>query len=969
MAAGQARYDGSVLEALALLIGLAAAGEATAPPPEAALAADLLALELEPEREAWVEAHSAQVNAELGRQVAAQALVLQRAGRYEPASAAFALAVRLGERSGDARSRILGLHGQGEVERERGSPQAALEFLERGLAEADRAGERASAARLSGSLGLARLQLGAYDEALQTFQRQLGAFESLGDAKGVGQAQSNLGIALGTLGRFSEAAEAFKRSRASMEAAGYAPGVPRALNNLGRAYRELGNYAAALRALSQSLALKEAAGNRAELATTLKNIGQVYLLQGALQRGLEHFERSYAIAAELGQKTEMAEALEDQGDALVGLGRLEEARGVLERALALAEEIPAPESILSITAALADALHRLGLRDQALALLERSLAAGERSEDIPPLVPTRRQIAMLKLEAGEAAAALELSERAVEAGRRFELRDELWPALLVAGQALLALGLPERAEARLREAIAVVEELRAQAAGAEADRAAFLISRAAPYRELLGLLAESGRSWEALAVAERARGRVLLDVLAGGRAPVDRALDERERAEERSLEDRLLVASSRLRAQTRPDQQEIARLEARRAEARSALEDFRTRAYAAHPELRVYRGESPPLGAEDARLLLADGRTVFLEYALGTRQAYLFVLGAGRAGAPELSVRRLDLDGARLEALAAELRQRCAARDLDLGAPSATLYRALLAPARAALQRARHVVIVPDGRLWELPFQALRPEGGRHLIEDLAVSYAPSLSVLRDMRAQRPGARAGAELLVLGNPALGNGAERLAGSVLMSDALTPLPEAETQVREIARLYAAAGTKLRVGSEARESAIKAEAARYRVLHFATHGVLDDRSPLYSELVLAAPDEGDRDDGLLEAREIMELDLRSDLAVLSACDTGRGQARAGEGLIGMTWAFFVAGCPATVASQWKVEAASTGRLMVAFHRALRAGRTPAEALRQAALTQLARPGGRHPFHWAAFVAVGDAERGPGDFVQRR
>ncbi|HEV7503160.1 MAG TPA: CHAT domain-containing protein, partial [Vicinamibacteria bacterium] len=108
-----------------------------------------------------------------------------------------------------------------------------------------------------------------------------------------------------------------------------------------------------------------------------------------------------------------------------------------------------------------------------------------------------------------------------------------------------------------------------------------------------------------------------------------------------------------------------------------------------------------------------------------------------------------------------------------------------------------------------------------------------------------------------------------------------------------------------------------------------------------------------------REILEMSLDADLAVLSACETGRGQSGAGEGLIGMTWAFFVAGCPTTVASQWKVEAASTNRLMLAFHRELRAGHSPAEALRLAALTQLRRPGERHPFYWAGFVAMGDAD----------
>src|SRR6185295_17419117 len=106
------------------------------------------------------------------------------------------------------------------------------------------------------------------------------------------------------------------------------------------------------------------------------------------------------------------------------------------------------------------------------------------------------------------------------------------------------------------------------------------------------------------------------------------------------------------------------------------------------------------------------------------------------------------------------------------------------------------------------------------------------------------------------------------------------------------------------------------------------------------------------------EILELDLGADLAVLSACETARGRAGAGEGLIGMTWAFFVAGCPTTVASQWKVEVASTNQIMVAFHRHLRAGRTPADALRLAALAQLRSGERRHPFYWAGFVAMGDA-----------
>jgi CHAT domain-containing protein len=173
------------------------------------------------------------------------------------------------------------------------------------------------------------------------------------------------------------------------------------------------------------------------------------------------------------------------------------------------------------------------------------------------------------------------------------------------------------------------------------------------------------------------------------------------------------------------------------------------------------------------------------------------------------------------------------------------------------------------------------------------------------------------------------------------------------------LYGNARSKIYIGAEAREDRLKAEAAQARILHFATHGVLNNASPMYSHLVLA---QGDRnEDGLLEAWELTQMDLRADLVVLSACETARGRFGAGEGVIGLSWAMFVAGAPATVVSQWKVESASTRELMLGFHQRLTASSktkmTKAEALRQAALKLMNNPGSGHPFYWAGFVLVGD------------
>jgi CHAT domain-containing protein len=949
--------------AVAWILAGAVASTAAAQEPsaESVLAAQLRALPDDGAREAWLAAHPQQLTAALGRELGAQAQISQTAGRYDEAFAAFALAVRVGEAAGDLPSRITGLRGQGDIERLRGRVREALGFLERGMREAEAAGDEASVGALGSPLGMAHIQMGEYATALAIFERQRTAFQAVSDPRGVGHAESNIGTALGTMGRNEEALLSFERSRAILEAEGFAPGVARADNNIGLTQRNLGNYTAALEALTRSLQAKEASGDRGGLPNTLKNIGAVYVLQGAHLRALDYFHRCYAIAAEMGQKPVMVQALNDEGRTLLEMGRPREALAVLERSLALAREIESAEAVTWVATSLAEAHHALHDRPRALALLEDALATAQQRDELPLVVHARWQIASLRLEEGKAQDALPLAESAADLSRTLFLREALWPSLLVAARAHRALGRPDRAEPLLREAVAVIEELRAQTVGPDVDRAAFLVSRASPYQELVALLADGGRDWEALAVAERSKGRVLLDVM-GTRAAAAAAGDAQEQAEEAALEAALLAANSELRALLQKPGPDAARrrvLEEERDRRRRAVEDFRTRQYAAHPELRAFRGESRPLEPADVKALLGDGRTVLLEYVLAARGAYLFVLSAGPTGEPVLAVRRLSAESDELARQAASLRTRLAERNLDFGPPSARLYDLLLAPAGAALQRASRVILVPDGRLWELPFQALRSRAGRYLIEERAVSYAPSLTVLRDMRTlRRDRAPDGGALLALGNPELGQGARRRQPSVLMGGTLEPLPEAEAQVREIARLYDPRTTAVRVGGEARESWLKAEASRYRVLHLATHGLLDDTSPLYSQLVLAAPAAGESDDGLLEAREILDLRLHADLAVLSACETGRGQAGAGEGLIGMSWAFFLAGCPATVASQWKVEAASTARLMLAFHRELKANRTAAEALRMAALAQLRRHE-RHPFYWAGFVAMGDAD----------
>jgi CHAT domain-containing protein len=217
-------------------------------------------------------------------------------------------------------------------------------------------------------------------------------------------------------------------------------------------------------------------------------------------------------------------------------------------------------------------------------------------------------------------------------------------------------------------------------------------------------------------------------------------------------------------------------------------------------------------------------------------------------------------------------------------------------------------------------------------------------------------------LLAFGNPRLENEVATNLRAVYRGEILAPLPEAEAEVKALKEIWRPAPSKIFVGTEAGKKIFKTEAGKYAVIHLATHGILDDSNPMYSRLVMARAENDPNDDGLLEAREIMQLNLHAGLVVLSACQTARGRVGAGEGMVGMSWSFFVAGVPTMVASQWKVDSASTATLMINFHKRLKNqtstdGSTKANALRHAALDLMKERHYRHPFFWAGFVMIGN------------
>jgi CHAT domain-containing protein len=249
-----------------------------------------------------------------------------------------------------------------------------------------------------------------------------------------------------------------------------------------------------------------------------------------------------------------------------------------------------------------------------------------------------------------------------------------------------------------------------------------------------------------------------------------------------------------------------------------------------------------------------------------------------------------------------------------------------------------------------VPFQALLGPKG-YLLESFAISYAPSLTVLRETQRlpKRPGP---ATVLAVG-------LSRFDGSGA-GPSLEALPEAAAQLRAIRDIYGPQRSLTLAGDEANERRLEAAAGQFSVLHVATHGVLDETSPLYSYLMLTPDVHDAADDGRLEAWEIMRMKVPADLVVLAACDTGRGRVAPGEGVVGMMWALFAAGARSMIVSQFRVESRSATAVLTAFHRELATGSgSKAADLRRAAIGLLRTRQFAHPYYWAGFVLVGDPE----------
>jgi CHAT domain-containing protein len=494
---------------------------------------------------------------------------------------------------------------------------------------------------------------------------------------------------------------------------------------------------------------------------------------------------------------------------------------------------------------------------------------------------------------------------------------------------------------------------------------------------------EAGHGAAALLASERGRARSLLEMLGEGGAEIRRGVDEvlleRERQLERLISTKAAWQVRRLSA-TGNDAEAAAagkQLDAMTLE----LEQVQARIRATSPQYAAL-AQPTPLDLTEVQIHVLDDDTVLLEYSLGARRSFLWAVTRtsmdlyelpGRSVIEASAKRVYDLLTARNRKTANESPGARAARvrasdDAYLDA-AREASRILLGPAARRIASKR-MLIVGEGVLKYLPFGALPdPETDEPLIATHEIVTAPSASVMATLRQQtvdrRPAENA---LAVLADPVF-NAEDPRVGPLLKtalrsgSDSgiqdFVRLRFSRVEAETITR-FAPGPTRKALDFDAnRESVLRGDLASYRIVHFATHSLLNNEHPELSGVVLSLVDRNGRaQDGFLRLYDIYNLRLGADLVVLSACRTALGQEIKGEGLIGLTRGFLYAGAPRVVATLWEVDDRTTAEAMKLFYEGMLArGERPAQALRSAQIALWRTKGWNAPYYWAAFTLEGE------------
>lgn len=867
------------------------------------------------------------------------------------------------------------------LEQKRGRVDRARALSEEALAAADEAGNDGERAAALFNLGSVQYSLGRMREAIGFFGQAAESASKAADPEVEARAELQTGVAATMMENRERATVALERAIALSRERGDASGEAQAVRVLGELHSRLGETDEALEEYARAREILRPIGDVATEATLSNAMGQVYFDMDDKETALRYYEEALRLNLGLGVHRRIAATRLEIGRCYLELGRDDDALSSLMEALTAFREIRNQRLE-------ADALTQLGRiyarrGDGAAALRSFAEAIALKTADTDPRerADTLREAARFHASRGQRDKARSYLREAFELSGK--ANDPAGESLALYRIAELERDHGDLDEARkqIERSIEIVESLRAKVAS-HALRTSFFASvhdRYSFYVDVLlrldRLHPEEGFDALAFTAAERGRARTLLDSLGEARASIREGIEPGLLEQERTLRRRLNeAASERLLLAADADPETKSAL-AREVDSLSEEYDrlqatIRTRSprYAALTQPRA-------VTLAEVETSILDEDTRLLSYTLGRERSYLW--SVTRQGSRVYQLPSRD----EIETLARKVRN-------DLKAPAALpaiaeggagvsaieeLSRALLGPVDE-LRDGRRLAVVADGALGMVPFGALlapSTDGTEPtpLVTLSEIVRLPSITVLPELRAASHGRRFTRWAAVAADPVYDESDPRV-GRHPTAAGPTSAPRARAfrlrrlpaSGKEALALRGAAppdSVELVTGFKASRGWVTSTDFRtFRVVHFATHGILDDDRPELSGIVLSLVDErGNPEEGFLRLDDVYNLSLPVGLVVLSACETGLGKEVRGEGLLSIVRGFMYAGAVSVIASSWKVDDQATAELMARFYPALFAGKTPAASLREAQISMLATRRFRDPFYWAGFEIQGD------------
>ena len=809
------------------------------------------------------------------------------------------------------------LNNIGEVYRNLGQYPQALEYYRQALAIHKGIGYKAMESTTLNNIGLVYGNLGQYPQALENYQQALAIAKAIGDKAGEGTTHNNIGSVYRNLGQYPQALENYQQALAIAKAIGNKAQEGATLNNIGLVYGNLGQYPQALEYFQQALAIAQAIGDKAGEGAILNNIGSVYGILGQYPQALEYFQQALAIAQAISDKAGEGTRLNNIGEVYRNLGQYPQALEYYQQALGIAKAI-------GDKAGEGTRLHNIGLvydnlrqYPQALEYYQQALAIAKAIGDKAQEGATLNNIGLVYISLGQYPQALEYFQQALAIAQ--EIGDKAGEGRTLSNLGFIynTQGEYTKAETTLFAAIEVLESLRSRELKDDQKISIFEL-QAGSYSFLQQALVAQNKFDKALLIAERSRGRALVELLDSKLSPNPSNLPN-------------------IKPPTLPEIQQIA------SQQNATLVQY-----------SIIYGPFKVQGKEEWQqklyiwVIKPTGEVAFkqvnLEKSLNKSLQDLVINSRDSIGVRSRSIFEVTPINPQSENPTEKLQQ---------------LHKILIAPIADLLPKDpnERVIFIPQESLFIVPFPALQDEQGKYLIEKHTILTAPSIQVLQLTREQqrRVGPRHAMPLqnmdaLIVGNPIMPK--IKIGGLVAKLD---PLPGAEREAIQIAKFF---NTEALTGSKATKATVMQKMQRSRIIHLATHGLLQDFKGFGVPGAIALAPSGKADDvvdGLLTAGEIFDMKLQADLVVLSACNTGGGNIT-GDGVIGLSRSLISAGVPSVLVSLWAVNDDSTAFLMTEFYRNLQQNSDKAVALRQAMLTTMKQY--PNPKQWAAFTLIGEA-----------